>query len=85
MNATDDGESRADELSGEDAAREVVLVTGISGSGKSVALHALGLQLRSIDLSGGGMFIRRTFGMTLLGLLADNRGELALLGQPGFQ
>ena len=41
MNATDDGESRADELSGEDAAREVVLVTGISGSGKSVALHAL--------------------------------------------
>ena len=41
MNATEDGESRADELSGEDAAREVVLVTGISGSGKSVALHAL--------------------------------------------
>jgi UPF0042 nucleotide-binding protein len=42
MNATDDRESRpAEEHSGEEAAREVVLVTGISGSGKSVALHAL--------------------------------------------
>lgn len=41
MNATEDGESRVDELSGEEASREVVLVTGISGSGKSVALHAL--------------------------------------------